>query len=185
MKTESLRQDRFHHFTIKSGKFENYVAGDAIHALSFKLQACIANTYLIFGDHEEVNKRTAAALACTHASRVCPCPLEGHCSHLYRGYGHDWEEDQKLDYVKLHYCKALALKHVGDTLRATEHMAKALGFDLENSTVSKQLTLLKQELEEDEARHRKAVRDDRLRKIKAPQVQLRKKQAKRKEKARA
>ncbi|CAD6594353.1 MAG: hypothetical protein ASARMPREDX12_008700 [Alectoria sarmentosa] len=190
-KIDSIVQKRELFFTIKSGTFEDYSSGDAITALRFKLQAGVAAAHLMSHKYKDVSESANAALACVQKYHN---PTPRYHNDRSRKLWYDswyWREDQKLDYVKIHYCKALALKHMGDTARAMEHMGdtaramehmeKALGFDPGDSTVLAQLELLRQEraLEED------AVRRARARKLNSMQDLLRKKQRNRKGKARS
>ena len=176
-KLKSLNQDNDLYFTLRSTKFEGYYAVNAFKALRFKLQAGTAAAYLMSRNYKEVCQMTDAALTCNNAHRGCTHkPISICCSHMYYSAKQDWVEDQKLDYVKIHYCKALALKHMGDTVLAIEHMEKALAFDPGDGTVYAQLMLLKGKLEED------AARKARLEKLNARQNQLRRKQKDRREK---
>lgn len=180
-KIDRIGQNRELDFTILSGQFEDYCGTDALRALRFKVQASFCAAYLMSRKYQDVSKAADAALECTRAYRDCTHELYDYCSLPYRASSQDWAEDQKLDYVKIHYCKALALNHMGATGRAVEHMEKALGFDPGDGTVFAQLTLLKQELKwkKDAVRHKRAG------KLNVRQDQLRRKQAIRKAKARA
>ena len=78
-----------------------------------------------------------AALKCSNSdSRAC----RG-CRHNYWDQKRDWTRDQREDYLKAHYCKAFALKELGDTEGAIKHLEKALGLE---SKVFVQLEPLKQ-----------------------------------------
>lgn len=188
-KLEPLNQDRHPGFTIRSTIFEGYRAWDAVNALKFKLQASIAAAYLMSRKHEEVSRLIDAGLKCSHAHRGCTHDQShDYCNHMYSNYGrpcwaedpeHDWAEDQKLDYAKMHYCKAIALEHTGDTVGAIDHMEKALSFDPGDETASAQLMRLK------EKRKENGARSERLKKLNSGQIQLRNKQIRRREKARA
>lgn len=176
-----LLKDRPIYFSMRSTAFEGFRSKDAINALSFKLQASLAAALLMSRKYEEVDQRIDFALKCDQADTNCAhkksCP---HCSLAYSDYNRDWIEDQKLDYLRIHYCKAIALKNLGDTTQAVVHMEKAQGFDPGDGHVFAQLVLLKQKLEEDKAR----AREQRLGKLNTQQSRLRRKQIDRKEKAR-
>ncbi|CAF9922819.1 MAG: hypothetical protein ALECFALPRED_002234 [Alectoria fallacina] len=180
-KIDSIIQKRKLIFTIKSGAFEGYSSGDAINAVKFKLQAGVAAAHLMSHKYRDVGESADAALACVqeYHDSTPRFHKEGRPKLWYDWWY--WREDQKLDYVKIYYCKALALKHLGDTVRAMEHMEKALGFDPGDSTVLAQLELLRQK----RAREEDADRRARARKLNSIQDLLRKKQRNRKGKARA
>lgn len=155
-KINLIGQYRALDFQIKSEIIEAYCARDAVNALRFKVQACVAAAFLMSRKYKDVGESTDAALECSHASAGCTHQKYDACSQSYCCLDHDWWEDQKLDYARIHYCKALALKHLGDTVLAIEHMEKALDFDPGDNTVFAQLVLLKRRLEEDVAReHRR------------------------------
>lgn len=150
-KIDQIPQIRDLNFTTKSGIFEGYPALNAIKTLKFKVQAGVAAAFLMSRKYKDVMGSTNAALTCSHAYCQCTDRYSDNCSNRYWGEEYDWMEDQKLEYLKIHYCKAMALKHMGDTVRAIEHMETALGFDPGDSTVVEQLDLLKQnrKVEED------------------------------------
>ena len=168
------------YFSMRSTAFEGFDSKDTINALSFKLQASVAAALLMSRKYEEVDRRTDSALICDQTKSYYTHEPHGYCSLGYRDYDRNWIEDQRLDYLKLHYCKAIALKNMGDITQAVAHMEKAYGFDPGDGTVFAQLVLLKQKLEEDKAR----ARGQRLAKLNPRQQRLRRKQTNRKEKAR-
>ena len=161
-------------FSIKSGRFEGYHAENAIKALRFKVQASLAAAYLKSRKYKDVIRSTNTALACSSAWRDCDHRDWENCCPKYWDESHDWMEDQKIDYLKLHYSKAMALRHKGVTSRAIGHLEIALSFSRGDGTV-KQLDL---SLEED------ALRIASLQELKSAKDLLRKKQIARKEKAR-
>ena len=124
--------------------------------------------------YDDVMLWTDAALECSHEY------LE---DTYYPEYHHRWREDQRLDYQRLHLCRALALKHTRDLVGAVENMEMALTFDPGDGNVFAQLTLLKRQLKEYEARRSRAIRRNLARGANARQDQLRKKQAARRIKA--
>ena len=136
--------------------------------------------------YDDVMLWTNAALECSH---------DYHEDTYYPEYNRRWREDQRLDYLKLHFCRALALKHRGDLVGAVENMEKAVTFNPGDGNVFAQLVQLKrqpeeerqleekQHREEDEARRSKPNRHKRVRNMNAQQDQLRKKQAARRIKA--
>ena len=87
------------------------------------------------------------------------CPSRDKHSRLdygrysYYGYDtHEWDEDQRFDYAKAYYCNAVALMHMGDTLRAIERMEKVLEFDPGDGTAAAQLLKLRLKAERDRFR---------------------------------
>lgn len=142
-------------------------------SLRFKLLASIAAAYSMSRKYKEVGQLTDSALKCNQAHYVGNHRPYGCCSHTCRDDKYDWEKNQALDYLKIHYCKAIALKHTGDTVRAIEHMEKALVFDPGDAQVFTQLLSLKQKRKEEED----MLRRNRLEKLNALQDQLRRKQA--------
>ena len=141
-------------FSLRSTEFEGFRSKDTINALSFKLQASLAAALLMSRKYEEVDRRADSALKCSGTRTDCTHKFFPHCSLAYDDDNRNWIEDQKLDYLKIHYCKAIALKNMGDTTQALVNMEKAQGFDPGDGTVFAQLVVLKQKVEEDKARGR-------------------------------
>lgn len=129
---------------LGSTTFEGYYAEDAMNSLRFKLRASIAAAYLMSRKFKEVSQLTDSALEHYDWNHR---PYDS-CTYTWRDYKCDWNRDHALDYLKVHYCKAMALKHEGDTTGAIEHMEKALVFDPGDGQVYTQLSLLKQKREE-------------------------------------
>ena len=161
-------------FTIRAKSFQGYEAVDAIKVLAFRIEACLAVASLKSQHYKEVAAQTDAALKCEDETHTGIYPPHMYCSHSYRRWNGDWAEDQKPEYLTLHYCKAMALYHLGNRVTAIEHMEEALRLDPGDTNVFEKLTMLKQTLAEEAA-----ARKQRLVKINKPQNQLRKKQARR------
>ena len=139
-KLDLLTQTDPDHFTLRTTTYQGHYSLDAINVLTFKLQANIAAACLMSRRYEEVDLWTSTALDCSHDQGSCPHRyIDAFLGEVER----DWKEEQGLDYLKIHYCKAMARKHVGDSVGALEHMEKALSFDPGDSTVYTQLSLLK------------------------------------------
>lgn len=131
---------------IHSGTFAGYYGKDGIAALTFRLQASLAVCYLKSECYDDVILITDAALKISHDYRDS--------THAYnREFRRKWREDQRLDYQRVHQCRALAHKHMGDMVQAVEHMEKALEFDPGDGNVFAQLGRLKEQLEEEVAEH--------------------------------
>lgn len=144
-------------------------------ALTFKLQAGLAAAGLMSGKYQEVIQLTESALTCNSPDGDCD---HGHRYNCNLGYNDDRPDrvgDQKLDYQRLHYSRALAHDRLGDPVRAIEHMEKALEYYPRDRTVFAQLALLKQ---------KSAAQKPRAEKLNVSQDQLRKKQENRRSKAR-
>ncbi len=170
-------------FELRSETFKGYRICNAIKALSFKVQASVAVAFLMSRMYRDVWRSTDAALTCDNAQSNCKHGQYDHCDHTYWSESHEWMKDQRLDYLRLYQCRALALKRMGDTVHAVENMEKALGFDPGDSTVLMQLVSLKQKLEREKARHVDKFRNTKTRNLNVEQDRLRKKQTSRRLKA--
>ena len=168
------------YYIIKAQSFQGYGALDAIKILTLRIEACLAAASLKSREYKEVVAQTDAVLKCTNerCSHIHRSP--GQCSHSYRYLDGRWLEDQKLEYVRIHYCRAMALYHLGDTATATNHMERALHLDPGDNIVLEKLTMLRQKLAEEPAQR---LRNLRLEKLNSSQNQLRKKQARRRARA--
>ena len=139
-KLDLLTQTVPYHFSLRTTTYKGCESIDVINVLTFKLQANMAASCLMAQKYEEVELWTSTALNCDHWSWKCP---HQYFNGLFPEKEHNWKEDQRLDYLKIHYCKAMAHKHVGDGAGALEHMEKALTFDPGDNTVFTQLMSLK------------------------------------------
>ena len=172
-KLDFVHRNCYIYFTIRAEAFKGYTASDAMNALTFKLQAGLAAAFLMSRRYTEVTQLTKSALQCSNS--YCDCRNRPYdCRSRSRTYEQDWAEDQKLDCLKIHYCRALSLHHTGDAAHAVEQMEQAHSVDAGDGTVFAQLTILKQQLA--------AARKQRLEKLNSLQNQLRKKQATRRKK---
>ena len=168
--------DRNHNnlsFIIKAKSFQGYTAVEAIKILALRIEACLAAASLKSRNYKEVVTQTDAALKCDDERYIRIHRCGRRCSHSYENSNGEWVEHQNLDYLRLHYCRAMALHHLGDTVTAKNHMEEALSLDPGDNNVFEKLTMLKQELAE------KAARKVKLEKLNSSQNQLRKKQARR------
>lgn len=156
-KIDSMGRHRNLYFDMKLGKFAGHCASDSTDALKFKLQASVAASYLMSRRYQDVIQSTDAALECCRDWRDCTHNHYRGCRHTYWDPNRDWRNDQKLDYLKAYYCKGLAHKHMGDTVRAVENLEKALSFDPGDGNVFAQLALLYRKLEEDETDRSKII----------------------------
>ena len=171
-------------FKSRSGKFEGYVAGNAINALTFNIQAGVAASYLMSRRYKSIIQSTDATLHCNNTNGHRWYRRSDNCKHRYTTWSdRDWEEDQKYDYARIYYCRALALRHMGKTSLAVENMEKAIGFDAGDGTIFAQLVLLKRKLEQEKIRRNEKIRSKRARKLNVEQRELRKKQESRRVKA--
>ncbi|KAM0798573.1 hypothetical protein BDR22DRAFT_858927 [Usnea florida] len=139
-KLDLLTQTDPDHFPLKTTTYRGYDSIDVINFLTFKLQANMAASCLMAQKYEEVELWTSTALNCDHWAWGCP---HKYYQRFFQEKEHNWKEDQRLDFLKIHYCKAMARKHMGDGAGALEHMEKALTFDPGDNTVYSQLMLLK------------------------------------------
>lgn len=183
-KVEWIAQNQGLHFTITSGMFESYLARDGLNALRFKLQASVAASYLMSRKHKEVIQAISAALDCNPGERDCSHRWYDNCRHAYSVGNRDWAEDQRYDFAKVYYCRALGLAHMGDTELAVKNMEKALDLDPGDGTTYAQLVLLKRKLEEKNTRLRDKIRRKRANKLNVEQDKVRKKQERRRAKVR-
>ena len=170
--------DRSHdhlYFRIKAKCFQGYLAVDAIKILVFRIEACLAAASLKSRNYKEVVAQTYAALRCDGEIQT---GCHEYCCHSY-GY---WLEEQKPDCLRIHYCRAMALYHLGNTVTATWHMEYALHLDPGDNDVFEKLTMLQQKLAE-ESQISQRLRNLRLEKLNSSQNQLRKKQARRRTRA--
>ena len=176
--------DRNHNldFQCRAKTFDGLSAGDARKVLAFKLRACLAAANLKSRHYKEVVAQTGSALKCEDKTHDLIYHGEWYtnCSHSYSDYigsyaFENWAEDQRPEYLRIHYCRAMALYHLGDTVTAAEHMEEAFRLDPGDNHVFEKLTVLKEELAEEAARKRKL----RLEKLNSSQIQLQKKQARR------
>ena len=139
-------------FLITSGPFKDLKARYATKALKFKVQASMTTAYSRSGRHRDVIDVAEAALYCDKADPRCASRSRYNCGHsndcLFGSEGRDWAKDQKSDYAKIHYHKALALEKLGDMPGAIENMEKALSYDAESDMAVAELSRLKQKLEE-------------------------------------
>lgn len=162
--------------------FRRFSAVDARKILAFQIGACLAAASLKSRDYEEVVAQTASILKCDNERHSLIYRFHKYCSHSYWSSAGHWAEDQKFEYVRIHYCRAMALYHLGHTLSAAEHMEAALLLDPGDNNVFEKLTMLKQTLAKQNLA-KEAARKQRLEKLNRSQIQLRKKQARRKMKA--
>ena len=170
------------YFRIKAKCFQGYPAIDAIKILAFRIEASLAAASLKSQDYKEVVAQTYAVLKFNEESLTGKHPWGKDCSHSYiysKGY---WLPNQKLDYLRIHYCRAMAFYHLGDTVTATWHMEHALHLDPGDNHVFEKLTMLQQKLAE-ESQIFQRLRNLRLEKLNSSQNQLRKKQARRRMRA--
>ena len=173
-KLELLRDKHESDFWFASKIYQGHWMNDVIRRHAFKLETCLAAANLKSRNYTEVVARTYSPLNCEDESHSLTYRDHDYCSHSYGNNLEDWEYDLRNDYIRIHYCRAMALYHLGDTVAATEHMEAALGLDPGDNHVFEKLTMLKQKLAE-EAVPRKL----RLTKLNKPQTQLRKKQERR------
>ena len=178
-KLKSLKRNHNLYFTITAGAFQGHLALDSVDILAFRIEACLAAASFKSRAYEEVAALTFAALMCDKSHNVFG-PHDGYCNHSYHRSEGDWADDQKFDYLRIHYCRAMALYHLGDTVSATAHMEEALRIDPGDNCVFEKLTMLRQKLAEETA----AARKLRLKKLNSSQIQLQKKQARRRTKGR-
>ena len=155
---------------ISSGPFESYRLKDGINAIRFRIQASVAASYLVSQRYNDIGEWVDRTMECNNDPRRCKHQWFEECRHTYIHNLRDWAEDQKLDYQRLYYSRALALHHFGDTVRAIEHMEKALAYYPRDRTVFARLAHLKQ---------KSAAQKRRAEKLNASQDQLRKKQERR------
>ena len=192
-------------FLVTSGPFKGLTAKYATKALDFKVQASIADAYSRSRRYIDVIHVAEAAL---DSARKCSYLSTYDCHHArncaFGSEDRDWAEDQKFDYVKLYYHKALALEKIGDTSKAIKDMEKALKHDPESDMALAELSRLQRKLEEKVAHDsriaeklyiRRAqtqnkrelksreLRQEKARKLNNMQDRLRKKQNRRREKA--
>lgn len=174
-KIDLIKRDCYIYFQIRATTFQGYGAVDALKALAFKLQAGLAAAGLMSGKYQEVIQLTESALTCNSPDGDCNY---GHRYNCNLGYNDDRRErvgDQKVDYQRLHYSRALAHDRLSDPVRAIEHMEKALEYFPRDRTVFTQLTRLKQ---------KSTAQKQRAAKLNVSQDRLRKKQENRRSKAR-
>ena len=146
-RTYWLEDHRELYFGIDSGPFAGYRGTSGVPALTFRLQASLAASYLMAGRYDDVILLTDAALDTSEDYR------EVTYYHHDRELKRKWREDQRVDYQKVHQCRALAHKHMGESLQAVQSMEKALSFDPGDGDVFAQLMQLKKQLEKDVAQH--------------------------------
>ena len=151
----------------------DYNASQTMDAFIFRLQAGLAAAELMSRNYNEVIKFTESALNCDTASHLRIEELYGDYDHSSDESTMNWVGGQRLALVRLHYCRALALHHLGDTVLAVEHMKKALNLDPGDKDVFEQLGMLRRKL---------MARRRRLERLNSEQNQLRAKQARRKTK---
>ena len=182
-KLERLKNHSYrHYFLLTANPLQSRRALDAIHTLSFKLHAALAAAGLMYRKYEEVGRLTESVLARGSNYDLCVHGLWWGCDYMYCYVERDWAKHLKLDLVKIHYCRALSLHHLGDTVSAIEHMEEALSLDRGDGTVFAQLVLLKQQ-QLAEAEAEAEARKQRLESLNGLQIKLRKKQARRRAKA--
>ena len=153
--------------------------------LEFKVKASLVAASLKSQLYKDVVAQTDAALKCDDETHTGIHSRHNSCNRWYCS-GREWAEKQKAEYLRLHYCKAIALYHLGDTVTAVEHMEEAHSLDPGDNHVFEKLTMLKQQklAEETVRRNEEAARrKERLNKLNKPQTQLQKKQARRRAKA--
>lgn len=132
-------------FRIRELIFEHYSAVDAMNTLTFKLHAGLAAAALKSHNYEEVVQLTDSALECRNFYVSCTNHKWDSSGHMSETSCMDWVEDQKLDLVRVHYSRGLSLHRLGNPMSGIEHLERALSFDPGDSTVSAQLTKLKQQ----------------------------------------
>lgn len=183
-KLDLLKHNRDLYFRITSKTFQGRNAEDATKVLAFKIEANLAAALLKSRTYKEVVTQTAAALRCDNKYHNGQWPRHSCCSDSYCYWPSlgDWMDDQKFELLRLHYCRAMALYHLGDMECAEWHMEEAHRLDPGDNDVYEKLTMLRHKLAE-EAAEAAAARELRLEKLNISQNQLRKKQARRRMKA--
>ena len=195
-------------FLITSGPFKDLCARFATKVLRFKVQASLAVAYSRSGRYTDVIDVAEAALDCDRRNRICSNYSADDCHHSQDCFPgseeRDWAKDQKSDYAKIFYHKALALEKLGDTSKAVEDMEKALNHDSESDMALAELSRLQRKLQERVAHNSRisqkkyirraeienkrevkarALRQEKARKMNLMQDRLRKKQSQRRGKA--
>ena len=142
-------------FRITSGPFKDLKARYATKALKFKVQASMAAAFSRSGKYTHVIDVAEAALDCDKRIRGFAHLSTYNCHHsedcFFGSEGRDWAEDQKSDYAKLYYHRALALEKLGNTSGAIEDMEEALKHDPESDVALAELPRLQRKLEENVA----------------------------------
>ena len=169
-KLQMLDRNYYTDFMIQSDTFRDYTAPDAMKALTFKLQAGLAEAGLMSQQYIEVARLADSALKCKNEVHDTSYGCHGSCSLSYKDDHKEWTKDQREDYVKFYYCKAMSLYHMGDTLNSKEHMEIALGWNPWDHRVKVHLVMLKRKLAKEEFRRSK------LQGLNDPQKRLYKKQ---------
>ena len=181
-KLEWLSYNHDLNFAVIANTIKEMNAVDAVQILAFSIEAWLAAASLKSRNYEEVVTQTDSALKCDDEEHSYIYRCESSYSRFYNSiysrfqdsYDDGWEEDRKLDYLRIHYCRAMALYHLGDTVTAVKHMEEALRLDPGDNAVFEKLTMMKQTL--------KSARKPRLEKLNRPQNRLREKQARRRTK---
>ena len=139
-------------FLITSGPFKGLRARYATIVLKFKVQASMAAASSRSGRYMEVISLAEVALDWENVGRDCAYCSNNNGRHSkdcrYESEDRDWAENQRSDYAKIYYHRALALEKLGDTSKAIEDMEQALKHDPENEMALAGLSRLQRKLEE-------------------------------------
>ena len=183
-KLESLDLDRIHGVDFKPApnSLRAYSAVDTGKILAFQIEACLAAASLESRDYDEVCLETGSFLWWDDETHRLTCQDHYDCNQSLSYSCRQWVGDQTFEYLRIFYCRAMALYHLGDTVSAVWHMEEALRLDPGDNNVFEKLTMLKQTVAT-QALAKEAARNQRLQKLNSSQIQLQKKQARRRAKA--
>ena len=183
-KLELLDDDNDLDFIVSATTLIWNVAVDERKMLFFEVEACLAAANLKSQNYKEVVAQTDSTFDCNDErhSRIyhSNSDYDFFCSKSDAGWA---EQRHKLNYARILYCRAMALYHLGNIATAVEHMEEALRADPGDNTAFEKLTMLKQILAKQTLEKEATRRKERLDKLNKSQIQLRKKQARRRAKA--
>ena len=104
--------------------------------------------------YKEVNELAAWALECNCERHSGPCHhhYSSSClpSSTLDSDKKNFAEDQKSDYHLFHYCNGIALKEMGDTQGAIEHLEKALSLNPGDDMTQDELVELRQKQKQEQ-----------------------------------
>ena len=179
-KLEDLNNNHYSDFEDSWIIFQGHWIVDMMKKFAFKIEACLADANLKSRDYSGVitwtypNLTIDDGISSLTSSLTYRCHAS--CNHSYAGgFPESLAEEQKHNYIRIHYCRAMALYHLYDTKAAIEHMEEAHTLDPGDGHVFEYLTMLKQKLA-DEVFYRRQW----LNKL---QIKLQKKQSRRRSKA--